>query len=173
MNRNFYSFALVSIGMLFCLANFSCKDDDDPEPMATECQGFVQVGEATVDGQIHGLTVSQLIVTSGFSGDDYVFQFSAINSSCEVLESMNISIEIEKDADLDGTYPILDFFDADLNEAYGNVITQTFNPPGQTLMEMSSGTMEVTKLGVNNYTVKVSAGLVGGGQRSWEVTHQF
>ena len=140
----------------------SCGDDEEE---SSDCAGLLSTGGTIdIDGETLNLNLAQLLISSGFDGDIYSFQIGGLSSDCNNIKSLSFSIEITTDSDLNGSYTIKDFFDAGLNDAYGVTIAdQTVTPLSQSLTEIKSGTLEITKHAARDYTIDMSGSLVGGG----------
>jgi len=72
-----------------------------------------------------------------------------------------------------GTYPFVDFFDSNVNDASGSYITQMLDPISQTLFDINGGMVTVVNNGDNNFDLDIDATLVGGEQVTFVLSHQF
>ena len=151
----FLFFALISVLI-------SCGKDDDN---ATTCDGVLNNGGTIeFDGEALNLSVAQLLISSGFDGDIYQFQVGGLTNDCNELKTLSFFAEITTNSNIDGTYDILDFFDASLNDVTGVNTTNTNISSGQqSLVEIKSGTMVVKKLADREYEVDMTGALTGGG----------
>lgn len=142
----------------------SCGDDEEEEQMS-DCAGVLNNGgELEIDGEDFNLTVAQLLITEGFEGDNYLFQIAGLSDDCSELTSLSFSAEITTNSDFDGTYDIVGFFDAGLNDVTTvNVTNTNVTSQQQSLIEVTSGTMTVSKLADREYEVEMTGTLAGGG----------
>jgi hypothetical protein len=168
--KNLFSLLLLSM-TLICFS--SCKDDEDDK--SSDCSGLLESGgDMEIDGETLNLSIAQLLITSGLDGDIYLFQVGGISSDCNNVKTISFSIEIPTDTDLEGTYEIKDFFDAELNDATAvNFIDQTISPINQSLVEVKSGTIEITKHADREFSVNLDGDFVGGGSVSINFRRAF
>lgn len=155
---------------LICFS--SCKDDDES---SSDCMGLLESGgEMKIDGVTFNLSIAQLLVTTGFDGDVYLFQVGGISSDCNNVKTLSFSIEIPTDTELDGTYEIKSFFDAELNDATSvNFIDQTISPLSQSLVEVKSGTIEITTHADREFSIDMAGDFVGGGSVTIDFRRKF
>lgn len=158
-----------------CFLSFSivsCGGDEDP---SSDCDGLLASGgDMMIDGETLNLSIAQLLISSGLDGDVYQFQVGGIANDCTSSRVVSFIVEIPTGAELNGTYPIKDFFDAGLNDVYGVTVTdQVFDPVSQSLTEVASGSFEFTKNDTRDYTVDMEGDLVGGGSVSLNFRKAF
>jgi len=155
--------------LLFILFFSACSKDDEPAP-TPECTTLTT--SATINGDdSYTLQVAQLSTSSGFDGTNYIFQIGAVDSDCE--ESVVLSLIMEVSGDIGGTYPVVDFFDANLNEAHGTVSTLNLGTSSQTMSEIQSGSVMITDNGDDNFSIDFEGTLVNGDDASFATTHTF
>lgn len=149
----------------------SCGKDDK----GSTCEGLLNNGGTMeVDGVSLNLTVAQLLISSGFEGDNYQFQVGGLTSDCSDLKTLGFFVELPKNSDFDGTYDIVDFFGSSLNDVTGvNVTSSNLSAGQQSLVEVGSGTMVVQKLADKEYQVVMTGNLVGGGTTEIEFKSKF
>lgn len=148
--------------------NSSCSKDDEDTSKA--CTSFpVLSGEMNVNGTKQRLSIAQFIVSTNF----YSFQIGSVSDDCNEQKAINFSIQLADGAKLNGTYPIKDFFSADINNASGSIISQKLSPISQSAVDLASGTVKITELGIKNYTIDVNATDVLGEKITISMTHQF
>jgi hypothetical protein len=127
-----------------------------------------------VDGETLNLSVAQLLISSDFEGDNYQFQVAGLSADCGQLQSLSFFAEIPTDSDFDGSYNIVDFFDAELNDVTGvNTTTTTIASGAQSLVEINSGTMTVDKLADREYDIEMTGNLTGEGSISVSFRSEF
>ncbi len=166
--KNHSLFSILLMVTLFVGFNSSCSKDDDDTSDA--CSSFpVLAGEMTVNGAKQRLSIAQFIVTSNF----YNFQLGSVSDDCNEQKAINFSIELADGAKLNGTYPIKDFFSADINNASGSILSQKLSPVTQSAVDLASGTIKITELGIKKYTIDVNATDVLGEKIILSLTHQF
>jgi hypothetical protein len=92
--KNLLNLLLLSM-TLICFA--SCGDDDES---SSDCTGILESGgEMKIDGGTFNLSIAQLLISSGFDGDIYLFQVGGISSDCNNVKTLSFSIEIPKDTE--------------------------------------------------------------------------
>ena len=168
---------LKLISKLFFIAivaifSSSCSgDDDSSDNQQLTCTEFTT--PATVNGDdSYTILLAQRLTSGGFDGTVYTFQVGAVDSNCTTAVVMQLSIEV--DNGISGTYPVVEFFDADLNEASGNWVVQNVaNGTSQSAEEIASGSVTFTDNGNNNYAIDFSGTLLGGQQVTFSTTHTF
>src|SRR5690606_2418186 len=97
----------------------------------------------TVNGDdSYTVLFAQIIALSDESEDTYSFQVAGVDSNCMNVAVLQIGIDV--DNGITGTFPIMDFFDAELNEAYGTWVTQNLsNGTSQGAIDIESGTVSI------------------------------
>ena len=168
--KNLLNLLILSM-TLICFT--SCGDDEDEG--SSDCAGLLESGgDMNIDGETLNLSIAQLLITSGLDGDIYLFQVGGISSDCNNVKTLSFSIEIPTDTELGGTYEIKDFFDAGLNDASGvNFIDQTISPLSQSLVEVKTGTIEITKHADREFSIDMAGDFVGGGSVSIDFRRAF
>jgi len=136
------------------------KDDETPT-----CEGLLNNGGTMkIDGEDFNLSLAQLLVTEGFDGDNYQFQVGGLTDNCNELKSLSFLTEITTNSDFSGTYNIVDFFDAGLNDVTAVSFTSSNVSNGQqSQMQINSGTMTVNKVSSTEYEVDMTGNVTGGG----------
>lgn len=166
--KNHSLFSILLVATLFVGFNSSCSKDDEDTNDA--CSSFpVLAGEMTVNGAKQRLSIAQFIVTSNF----YNFQLASVSDDCNEQKAINFSIQLADGAKLNGTYPIKDFFSADINNASGSILSQKVSPISQSSVDLASGTIKITELGIKKYTIDLNATDVLGEKIILSLTHQF
>ncbi len=167
---NLLKFLAFSL-LLACMS--SCGEDD--ESSSSGCEGVLESGATMeLNGDVFNLSVAQLLLSEGFDGDVYQFQIAGISSDCNEVRTVSFAAEITTDSDFDGTYNIVDFFDAGLNDVFQvNVVNSTLQPAAQSSVAVNSGTLEVTKNASRNYTVSINGTQVGGDAISVDFRSEF
>ena len=155
---------LLICGLVF---NACSKDDDNPSP--SNCSELTSI--ATINGEAYTMLGGQLLTSNGFDGIVHLFQLLAIDSGCEESKILNLNIEVPNE--VNGTYPVLDFFDAGINEASGAYGTQNLSTQSQSIHEIVSGSVTITNNGNSNYFVDFSGTLTNNEQVSFKATHTF
>jgi len=156
--KNFFSLLLLCA----LISSFTSCGGEDPE---TGCADALNNGGTLeIDGETLSLSVAQLLITSGFDGDNYLFQVGGLSSECNELKTLSFSAEITTNSDFDGSYEIVDFFDAGLNDVTSvNTTVSNVTSGQQSLTQINSGTMTVKKLADKEYEVDMTGNKVGGG----------
>jgi len=169
--KNLLNLFLIFGLMAICIG---CGGDED-EPDPSGCAGVLNNGgELVIDGETLNLSVAQLIISSGLEGDSYLFQVGGLSNDCNELRSLNFNVEIPTNSDFDGTYAIVDFFGADLNDVTGvSIINLNVANQQQSIIEVNSGTMTVSKLADREYEVNMTGTLVGGGSIAASFNSEF
>lgn len=165
-------FIIFSLSMATSLFT-GCKKDDDK---TDECDNFVSLGgEATINGAKNSISVAQLLITSGggFGDDVYGLQVGGFTSDCNVLQTFSLFINIPAGGKLNGTYSIVDFFDADTNDAHGSYTEQKISPISQSLEDLVSGSFKVTDKGSKLYSIDLTGKTVSGEDVSLKGDVQF
>jgi len=148
------------IAVLFMSA---CSKDDTPTPCTT------LTTSATVnEDDSYTLQVAQLLITDGFEETNYVFQLAAVDSDCDGATILNLSIEVS--GNIGGTYPVVDFFDAGLEEASGTFGTGTISGLNQSFTDIQSGSVEIIDNGNNNFSINFQGTLVNNDEVSFATT---
>lgn len=167
---SFKTYVLLSLAVMVAFS--SCKDDEEPET----CANISKIeGSITLDGNSQDLTIAIFSANSVGGGFDdmYGFQITSIDNDCSELTTLGLNVEIPQGDTFGGTYPIKDFFDADLNDAFGTVQKQQLDPVTITSLDMDSGTATIVNNGNNNFTITIDAILTGGADLNFEMTHSF
>ena len=162
----------LMVCMLFGLAIFisSCSKDEEKD----SCTNFTTSDkELTVNGNTELISVAQQLISAGFEGNIYQMQIATVSSDCNELHTINLNIEIPTASKLNGTYKIVDFFDAGLGDAFGAYAIQKISPVSQSLEELSSGTVKITDKGSKLYTFDINAKTIGGSTVSFKGDVQF
>lgn len=160
---------LKLILLLICGLVFNACSKDDDSPSTSNCSELTSI--ATVNGEEYTLLAGQLATMSGFEGVVHLFQLAAIDAGCEESKILNLTLEVPNE--VNGTYPVLDFIDARINEASGAFGTQNLSTQSQNLHEIVSGNVTITNNGNSNYTVDFSGTLTNNEQVSFKATHTF
>jgi hypothetical protein len=163
-NRSLLTLVLFSF-LFIGFSTTSCKKDKDES-----CTNFpVLDGQITINNTSQKLSTAQFLVGQ----NNYTFVVSGVSDDCNKQNVLDINIEIASGSRLGGTYPIKDFFDADVNEAYGAFATNQVSPISQSSVDLASGTVKITELATKKYTIEVNAVDQLGGVVSISLTHQF
>jgi len=151
----------------------SCGDED---PVEETCDAVSTIdGSVKINGENHGLTVAQLLVSAGGAtfGDTYQFLISAVNGDCTEVRSVNFSLSLDSGTDLNGSYDIKDFFSAGDEDAYGSFSVQILDPISQSAEDLVSGSVSFVKNGNKAYEIDLEATTVTGEDVSLEMNHEF
>ena len=162
---NFTKCLFQSVIVLFLLVGTSCSSDDDgsSQPACTDL-----TSQATVNGDSDYTLSSAIFQTFG---DSYTFAVQAVKNDCSNSAQFSISYE---SSTVGGTYPILDFFDAENDEASGSYIFLNITGGGSGFQgEFASGTATIVDNGNNNYTITIQALLDNGDSVSISTSHTF
>ncbi|MBK3515938.1 hypothetical protein [Carboxylicivirga marina] len=136
----------LSLGLLVCVALFSCSKDEDEKPSVNS----VQLGEESFN-------VNGAVLQGIFVGEESIANISLINASAEQTKTLTISIEPSSEETIPGTYsyPL-----ADGDMVMDNFLTNytVFEGEGESEMaiestSLESGTVTVTHNGGDNYSV--------------------
>lgn len=156
----------LSLVVLSLLAGTACSSDDDSVSSQPDCTELTT--QATVNND-SDYTLSSAVFQS-FSGS-FTFVIQAVKNDCSNSAQFSLSYE---SSTVDGTYPIVDFFDADDNEASGTYTFLNITGGGSGFQgEFASGTAVVVDNGNNNYTITIQALLENGDSVSIATTHTF
>lgn len=167
MKLNFMKNYFLAFAILFAIT--SCSSDDD-DFVASECSELNT--QATVNGDAnYTLLSAQRLTSGGFDGTLFSFQLTAINSDCTLTKTLFINVEVEDE--VNGTYDVVDFFDSEINEAYGNFITQNLTSMSTDSAEITSGSIEIISTGNNSFTFDFSGVLENGDSASFATSHSF
>ena len=141
---------------LTVLLTVGCGGDEDNKP--SDCSGVLSDGgQIEVDGEEFDLNISQLLISQGLDGDVYSFQVSGISNDCNEIKGVSFIVEIPTGSELDGSYTIKDFFDAELNDVYGVTYTaQVIDILSQTSVSVVSGTINFTRHSARDYTIDLN-----------------
>ncbi len=166
LNRNLFAIILLSSIMVI-----GCKKEEEE---VSNCS-FTSLGsQMTLNGTSSNLSIAQYLANSGFDNDImHTFQLGLIDNNCSGLTSVSFTIDVAETKPLGGTYPIKDFSAANLGDATGNYSKSILNPVSQTLEELKSGTIKITKNGTNNFTFDINATTITGVAVKLTGTRQF
>ena len=161
-------FTALLIAILFMSA---CSNDDDDIPTIPTCTTLTT--SASVNGDdSYTLQLAQLLaVGGGYGGTNYTFQVGAVNVDCDKSTILSISLEVS--GDIGGTYPVVAFFDAGLDEASGGFGTQSLATASQTITDIESGSVTITDNGGNNFSIDFEGTLINNEDVSFATTHTF
>lgn len=163
-NQTFFSMLFLAI---FFLGFYSSCSKDEAE--TTDCSNFSVIdGEITVNGAKQRLSIAQFIAQSDFYG----FNLAGISDDCNEQKLLNINIMTLAGAKLSGTYQITEDVFATPG-ASGSFVVQKISPISQSSVELKSGTVKITELGVKKYTIDINATDITGGKTTLTITHQF
>ncbi|MBK7807658.1 MAG: hypothetical protein IPJ51_15395 [Saprospiraceae bacterium] len=166
--KNYSFFSILLLVTLVLGFTTGCSKDDDQTDK--NCTNFsVLDGEITINGTKQKLSIAQFIASSNI----YSFQLASVSDDCNEQKLLSITIETATGTKLGGTYQIKDFFDAGINQAYGDIVTQKISPVTQSAVELESGSVKITDLGTKKYTIDVNATDITGGKTTLLLTHQF
>ena len=171
MSKSIKFLVLFCLSVNLIIATGCGKDDEN-----TNCTNFPTVsGTVSIDGESLQLSVAQLLVQAGGSSfdDSYLFQIAGVSSDCNSLKSVNFTVTIPSGESAGGTYSIKDFFDAGDDDATGSFVSQTFDPVGQSIRDLVSGTLIIIDEGNSKFDIELDAEIVGGGSISLVFNHQF
>jgi hypothetical protein len=84
-------------------------------------------------------------------------QIGVITESCNKLTTLTLTINAKKGSKLNGTFKILNFFDAETGDATGALAEQKISPLSQSLLEFESGTANIIDKGNKLFSVDISA----------------
>ncbi len=160
-------------GLLLVSITFtSCGDDEETN---VECNSFPSLGGSiNLNGESLPLTVAQRLVSTGtVSRDSYTFQIGGVSADCNSQQSVNLALEVPAESSLTGTYNIRSFLEAGPDEVTGSFLTQSINPISQSLVDFDSGRLVIVDNGDASYEIEVEGSLVGGGDVTLSVEHQF
>lgn len=161
----------MCIVMVLLIGLTSCGDDEKEK---NGCTGIPTIeGTAEFNGETGDLSIAQLLISSNFNQDDYLFQVTSISDDCSNTKTMTFYVGIPENTTIGGTYEIKDFFDAGVNDAHGSYTVQNLVNLSQSLLEMESGSVHIVKEGTSKYSIDVDAILIGGEQVSMKVTTEF
>jgi len=170
------SFAKLCSLLLFAgvLSFSSCGNDDDAAPEGCPGVGVGIEGSIEINGDNLSLAIAQLLISGGGGSEDvYIFQIGGVSTDCSELKSINLTVSVPSGEPLNGDYNLTDFFDASVNEGYGSSITQNLTASTQSSVDIESGTANIVRNGDNNYSLDISAMLIGGSSVDVKVSHQF
>lgn len=169
MNVNLVNLKRVVFFVCFLVFFTSCSSDDDAQ-QTSQCSELTS--QAIVNGDdSFTLLSAQKSAIGGFEGSINMFQLSAINEDCNLVHTLQIIVEFS--GNVGGTYNVVDFFDAELNDAYGNVAVQNLSTMSSSLVEIASGTLVIVDNGNNSLTIDFDGVLENGNQSSFKTTHTF
>lgn len=180
---NFTKFVTIAflLATLFSCSTESEEPFNEPDPVNepvvnTDCPEILS-SEQTMDinGEKHNFSIAQLVKSEGLFGDHYLFRVSGIPSDCNIIKTISFTSEIPVGSELNGTYDIGSiFFPLAINEVQNVTLkTVTVNPITQTLTEVISGTIELTKHDTRDYTVVVNGKLADGSSLDVEFRKAF
>lgn len=168
LKHKFFILVLIGVSVIAC-----SKKEDNPSPSPTNCTGFTKLGSTmTVNGKSLDLISAQQIV-SALGGVTFTMSIGALSADCNEMQTLNITVEEGDNQKLNGTYPIVDFFNSTENTANGAFLTQKFNPISQNLTDLKSGTVKFTDLNNKKYSMDLNATLVDGQKLTFKGDVQF
>lgn len=161
-------FFLVSIGLT------SCGDDEEMLPI--ECISFPSIeGTIDINGETLALSIAQrnVIATGEIDGDQYIFSLGGVSADCITQSRISLMLSVPSGNSLTGTYTIQPFLEADEDEVTGSFVTQSIEPIMLSTVDLRDGTLRIVDNGDASYVIDVDANLVGGGEISMSLEHQF
>ncbi len=169
MLKNLFNLCTLTLLLFTSVLVSSCSSDDDSS-QSSECSQLST--QATVNGDdSFTLASAQRMINSGFEGTINMFQISAVSSDCNNVVILQIIVEVS--GEIAGTYNVVDFFDANLNDAYGSMAFQDLANNSQSLVEIASGTLVIIDNGGNSLTIDFEGVLEDGSPSSFKTTHSF
>ncbi len=168
LTRIFF-YSMVSI---LLLSIFSCDDDES----AGFCDQRLPIeGTFTINDERRNIAEVFYVFTEPSSvfpdSEFHRFFFASLQLDCNTFETIEIDVELEAGAGLEGTYE----FDTsrDRGAPYGGLITRLIEDVEESSTNFISGTLSVVELGEREFELSINAQTDEGNQFTMEVSSFF
>ncbi len=160
--HNFFLFILLA-------SIVSCMKDE-----ATICIITPGSTNLIINGKSSNVQSAQYDTSNGKNNDIiHAFQIEVTDIKCTTSTSLSFKISVAKGETIGGTYSIKSISNSVVGDATGSFAESKLNSAPQTLKELKSGTIEVTKNGNNNFTLDLNAKTINGIIVKMAGTRQF